>query len=161
MGIYIEHMGLIQTSDPKVPIKWVKPSTSSQPRTVCAFLHETFFPPHSTLLAVQVLTATAESLISCHGYTIFSPASTGLRDVKWFPVLPLEWPVGVVVCVNMRVCILICVYGSQRRCHLVTSLLQLDHFPDDPETVGTQKYLNPLIRLKEASAIARAAPYAL
>lgn len=58
-----------------------KPVTCSQPSAACVFLHERDFFPHSTLLAVQVLTATTESLISCHGYTIFSPASTGLRDV--------------------------------------------------------------------------------
>lgn len=62
----------------------------------------------------------------------FPPASTGLRDVKWFPVLPLEWPVGVVVCVSMCVCIMVL---CQRRCHLVTSLLLLDQLPDDPETM--------------------------
>lgn len=128
-------MGLIQTSDPKVPIISVSLWPVLSPELhVYFYMRETFFP-YSTLLAVQVLTATAESLISCHGYTIFfPPASTGLRDVKWFPVLPLEWPVGVVVCVSMCVCIMVCVYGSQRRCHLVTSLLLLDHLPDDPET---------------------------
>ncbi len=115
-----------------------------------------FFFFHSTLLDVQVLTAIAESLISCHGCTIFFfffTASTGLRDVKWFPVLPLEWPVGLVVCVSICVCIMVCICVYEvsmaaragvillpRYCSLTISLMT-------QRLRETRRNLNPLVRM--------------
>ncbi len=99
-----------------------------------------FFSPHSTLLVFQVLTAIAESLISCHGYTFFLSCKYWFERCEMIPSAAIRvtsWTCGMCEHVCMYYGLHLCVWGvcgCQSRCHLVTSLLQLDHLPDDPET---------------------------
>ncbi len=83
----------------------------------------------------------------------FCPASTGLRDVKWFPVLPLEWPVGLVVCVSMCVCIMVCICVYEVSVAARAGVILLPRYCSLTISLMTQRLretlrnLNPLVRM--------------